>query len=312
MATEVRSRLEALRGVMVDEHLFACVIPSSDPHGGESVIEHWEAIRWITGLEGSVGTVVVTMTRAALWTNLRYFAAASEQLEGTDVELVKEGTVGSPTIAEWLQQELEANDYKGSTEVAVDGMCGSYAVVEALKNDLRRHGGMTLRTNLDPVSRIWIGRPALPMEPLERCSLECSGETVREKLARVRRALRQRHADGMLVTSIADIAWMLNLRGSDARGVPAFVSYLLISQDCATLFADRRILTDDMVDYLHSGDVSVDDYGNVAKALERYLEYNILMDPYEVNYTLMGRVSRPIVKVASPIGEMKVVKKVMS
>lgn len=309
MATEFRSRLEALRGVMADEHLFACVIPSSDPHGGDSVIEHWESIRWITGLEGPVGTVVVTMTRVALWTSLRYFVAASEQLNGTDVEMMKDGIAGTPTIAEWLQQELETNGYKGSTEVAIDGMCGSYAVVEALKNDLRRHGGMTLRTNLDPVSRIWIDRPALPMEPLERCSLERSGETVREKLARVRRALRRRHADGMLVTSVADIAWVLNLRGSDARGVPAFVSYLLISQNCATLFADGRILADDMVDYLHSGDVSVDDYGNVAKALERYLEYNILMDPYEVSYTLMGRVSRPIVKIASPIGEMKVMKK---
>lgn len=309
MATEFRSRLEALRGVMADEHLFACVIPSSDPHGGDSVIEHWESIRWITGLEGLVGTVVVTMTRVALWTSLRYFVAASEQLNGTDVEMMKDGIVGTPTIAEWLQQELETNGYKGSTEVAIDGMCGSYAVVEALKNGLRRHGGMTLRTNLDPVSRIWIDRPALPIEPLERCSLERSGETVREKLARVRRALRQRHADGMLVTSVADIAWVLNLRGSDARGVPAFVSYLLISQNCATLFADGRILADDMVDYLHSGDVSVDDYGNVAKALERYLEYNILMDPYEVSYTLMGRVFRPIVKVASPIGEMKVMKK---
>lgn len=309
MAMEVGNRLEALRDVMTDEHLFACVVPSPAPHGMGTVIEHWETIKWITGFEGPTATVVVTMTRAALWTSLRYFVDASKRLEGTGVELMKEGAVGTPTIAEWLQQELEANDYKGSTEVAIDGMCSSYTVVETLKSDLRRHGGMTLRTNLDPVSRIWTDRPTLPMVPLERLPLGSSGEMVREKLARVRRVLRQRHADGMLVTSLGDIAWILNLRGSDSSGVTLFVSYLLISQDRAVLFVDRRVLDDDMTGYLHSGSVDVDDYGNVAEALERYLEYNILMDPSEVSYTLMSRVSRPIVKVASPISGLKAVER---
>ena len=247
MNTIINQRLEALRDVMRRERLDAFIFPSTDPHHGEYVPAHWEGRKWISGFDGSAGTAVVTLHSAALWTDSRYFIAAQEQLRDTEYVLMRERIAGTPTIAEWIADQLQDGEYR---EAGVDGMVFSVSDTEALMADLRRLGGITLRTNYDPLSVVWTDRPPVPLHPVNVYPMEYAGETAQSKLMRIRRALRDRHADGMLVTALDDIAWALNLRGSDVHCNPVFVSYLLISTQEAVLYIDARKLTAEVRSYL--------------------------------------------------------------
>ena len=305
MSMTVNQRIEVLREVMRRESLDAFIFPSTDPHQGEYVPDHWKGREWISGFDGSAGTAVVTMNEAALWTDSRYFIAAAEQLKGTEFVLMKERVSGTPTITQWLGEVLRNIR---SPQVGIDGMVSSTAEVEELISGLRHEGGITLRTNFDPLTNIWKDRPAIPQNPVFIQPLEYAGEACHEKISRVRRALRQKHADGMLVASLDDIAWMLNLRGSDVHCNPVFVSYLLISSTKVTLFIDKKKLSSSVLAYLNDEGVDVDDYDRVKEGLKDYFEYNILLDPHEVNYTLYNIVRREIVREESPVKRMKTIK----
>ena len=299
----VNQRIEALREVMKREHLAAFIFPSTDPHQGEYVPDHWKGREFISGFNGSAGTAVVTLSSAALWTDSRYFIAAEDQLKGTEYQLMKLKVAGTPTIAEWIAGECGAG-----AEVAVDGTVNSVCLVKELIADLRRQGGITLRTNLDPLNQIWKDRPAIPENPVEIYPLKYAGESCREKISRIRKALRDAHADGMLMSALDDIAWTLNLRGTDVHCNPVFVSYLLISSNHVTLYINKVKLTPQVEAYLDSEGIAVAPYEDVAKGLKDYFEYNILLDPNEVNYTLYKQVTREIVEAESPVKRMKTVK----
>ena len=306
MKETISNRLAAVREVMRREHLAAFVFPSTDPHNSEYVPDHWKGREWISGFDGSAGTAVVTMTSAALWTDSRYFIAAAEQLGGTEFVLMKERLPETPTVAQWLGEQLRDSDSK---EVGIDGMTCAYSMVEGLIGELRKAGGLTLRTNLDILAQVWTDRPPVPLNEVVVQPLNLAGEPAREKISRIRQALRGQHADGMLVTALDDIAWTLNLRGSDVHCNPVFVAYLLISSTKATLFVDRRKLTAEALASLKEAGIDVDDYGNVQKGLKDYFEYNILLDPDSVNYTLYKAASsHRIVAAASPVPAMKAVK----
>ena len=285
------------------EHLSAFIFPSTDPHQGEYIPDHWKGREFISGFNGSAGTAVVTMNAAALWTDSRYFLAAEEQLKGTGVKLMKLKVDGTPTIPQWIGRECGPG-----AEVAVDGMVNSASSVKELIADLRKEGGITLRTNFDPLAQIWYQRPPIPENKVEIYLLEYAGETAHEKIVRIRQALRQKHADGMLMSALDDIAWTLNLRGTDVHCNPVFVSYLLISSRSVTLYINKVKLTPDVEAYLKAEGVGVDAYDNVKKGLKDYFEYNILLDPDEVNYTLYKSVTREIVEEESPVKRMKTVK----
>ncbi len=285
------------------EHLSAFIFPSTDPHQGEYIPDHWKGREFISGFNGSAGTAVVTMNAAALWTDSRYFLAAEEQLKGTGFKLMKLKVDGTPTIPQWIGRECGPG-----AEVAVDGMVNSASSVKELIADLRKEGGITLRTNFDPLAQIWYKRPPIPENKVEIYPLEYAGETAHEKIVRIRQALRQKHADGMLMSALDDIAWTLNLRGTDVHCNPVFVSYLLISSRSATLYINKVKLTPDVEAYLKTEGVGVDAYDNVKKGLKDYFEYNILLDPDEVNYTLYKSVTREIVEEESPVKRMKTVK----
>lgn len=299
----VNQRLEDLREVMRREHLAAFIFPSTDPHQGEYIPDHWKGREFISGFNGSAGTAVVTMTSAALWTDSRYFLAAEEQLRGTEYQLMKLKIAGTPSIAEWIGRECGAG-----AEVGIDGWCSSANAVRELIADLRKEGGITLRTNLDPLRTIWRNRPPIPERPVELFPLEYAGESTRDKLARIRKALRQQHADGMLMSSLDDIAWTLNLRGTDVHCNPVFVSYLLVSSKDAILYINKVKLPQQVAGYLEAEGVAIAPYEDVAKGLKDYFEYNILLDPDEVNYVLFKTVSREIVEEESPVKRMKTVK----
>ena len=291
---------------MKREHLSAFIFPSTDAHQSEYVADHWRGREWISGFNGSAGTAVVTMKSAALWTDSRYFLAAEEQLEGTEYQLMRLKIEGTPTIAEWLGKELQ--DVQ-SPEVGLDGMVNSYNYVKDLSYSLRKLGGITLRTNLDPLEQIWENRPSLPANPVEIQSLEYAGETLVSKVARIRKSLRELHADGMLVSALDDIAWTLNLRGTDVHCNPVFVSYLLIESDKVSLFVDDNKLSPEVKQYLQDNQVSLYKYNKVEKCLESYSEYNILLDGDETSCYLWKTVKcQEIVAAASPIPAMKAVK----
>ena len=291
---------------MKREHLSAFIFPSTDAHQSEYVADHWRGREWISGFNGSAGTAVVTMKSAALWTDSRYFLAAEEQLEGTGYQLMRLKMEGTPTIAEWLGKELQ--DVQ-SPEVGLDGMVNSYNYVKDLSYSLRKLGGITLRTNLDPLEQIWGNRPSLPANPVEIQSLEYAGETLVSKVARIRKSLGELHADGMLVSALDDIAWTLNLRGTDVHCNPVFVSYLLIESDKVSLFVDDNKLSLEVKQYLQDNQVSLYNYNKVEKCLESYSEYNILLDGDETSYYLWKTVKcQEIVAAASPIPAMKAVK----
>ncbi|MEI3069430.1 MAG: aminopeptidase P family protein [Prevotella sp.] len=302
----INQRLESLREVMKREHLAAFIFPSTDAHQSEYVADHWMGRAWISGFDGSAGTAVVTMHSAALWTDSRYFLAAEEQLKGTEFQLMKLKIPGTLSIAEWLGKELQDVD---SPEVGLDGWVNSYSSTSGLIADLRKAGGITVRTNFDPLEEIWKDRPSIPLKPVEIQPMEFAGEDVSSKIKRIRLALRAQHADGMLVSALDDIAWTLNLRGTDVHCVPVFVSYLLIASDKVSLFVDEAKVSSEIRAYLDSNGVSIYKYNKVEEGLKAYSEYNILLDGNETSYYLWKAVRcQEIVQASSPIPAMKAVK----
>ena len=306
MKEETAQRLSNLREVMKREHLDAFVFPSTDPHNSEYVPDRWKGREWLSGFTGSAGTAVVTMHEAALWTDSRYFLAAEQQLAGTEFKLMRERVAGTPSIADWLGNVL--SDVDGA-QVGIDGMVNTTADVEALIADLRRQGGITVRTNFDPLAIIWPNRSPVPAAKIEIQPLEYAGETTASKLSRIGTALRSLHADGMLVSALDDIAWTLNLRGGDVHCNPVFVSYLLISPKTVTLFVNDDKLTPPVKAYLSAQGVQTAPYDTIREALRRYDEYNILLDPHETSYTLFRQVRvQEVVRAASPVPAMKAIK----
>lgn len=305
---EINQRLEKLREVMRREHLSAFIFPSTDAHQSEYVADHWQGRAWISGFNGSAGTAVVTMRSAALWTDSRYFIAAEEQLRGTEFQLMKLKVEGTPTISDWIASELLQNEDE-CREVGLDGMVNSYNDTMALISDLRKAGGITVRTNFDPLEQIWMNRPAIPENPVEIQSLNFAGETVDDKIQRIRKALREHHADGILVSALDDIAWTLNLRGTDVHCNPVFVSYLLISSEQVSLFVNPKKISSEVKVYLDEHGISLFDYNQVEEGLGSYADYNILLDGDETSFCLWKSVKcQEIIAAKSPIPVMKAVK----
>ncbi|HEY9542077.1 aminopeptidase P family protein [Prevotella sp.] len=309
MKQQILSRIAALRELMTREHMAAFIIPDSDAHNSEYVADHWKSREWLSGFDGSAGTVVVTMEQAALWTDSRYFIAAEEQLQGTGIALMKQKVAGTPTIPEWLGRQLAESSSK---EVGIDGRVSSAAVVDELVDELRRQGGLTLRTNLDPMKNLWTDRPSIPQNTITLQPLALAGEATADKLERIRWALREQHCDGMLMSALDDIAWTLNLRGTDVHCNPVFVAYLVIEPEKTTLFVHPRKVTGAVADYLKAQNIAVKPYEEVADYLRRdYFGYNILMDENETSSFFMGCMKEnraTVVRRPSPVPSMKAVK----
>lgn len=302
----IAARLAALREEMRREHLSAFIFPSSDPHNSEYVPSRWEGRKWISGFDGSAGTAVVTLHSAALWTDSRYFLAAEEQLAGTEYQLMRERVDGTPSIAEWIATEIEGAE---SSEIGVDGMCMTYAECSDLKTDLKHNGGITVRTNLDILDRIWTDRPSVPLNPVSIQPIEYAGESCHDKLGRIRSSLLRRGAGGMLMTQLDDIAWTLNLRGTDVHCTPVFVAWLIVAEEVAVLYIKDEKLSPEVIEYLNAEGVAVDDYDNIIDALNSYDGYTLLIDPATTNYTLSQlRGNFNLVSAPSPVPEMKAIK----
>ena len=303
MKQTIQERLTILRQVMKEQGIHAFIFPSSDPHNSEYVAEHWKGREWVSGFNGSAGTAVVTLKHAALWTDSRYFIAAAEQLAGTEYLLMKDRLPDTPSISEWIAQEL--SDYENPV-VGVDGTVNTYASLCELMNELNI---ATFVTNLDPLATVWSDRPSIPNDKIVLHPLEYAGEPTTGKINRIREYLQAHHDDGLLVTALDEIAWTLNLRGKDVHCNPVFVSYLLISQDSVMFFVNEEKLPDDVRNYLLEEAVSVEPYEAVLDKVKGYKGRRLLMDPTSVNYNLVTAVDKTKrILGVSPIPMMKAVK----
>lgn len=285
----------------------AYIFPSTDAHNSEYVADHWKGREWISGFDGSAGTVVVTQQGAALWTDSRYFIAAEEQLQGTGIELMRLRVEGTPSVAEWLSRQLSGAEAR---VVGLDGWVNSAAEVSGLRAELAPLG-LEVRTDFDPLGEIWTSRPPVPQNQVEIQPLQYAGEAAQDKVNRILSVLREQGAEGMLVSALDDIAWTLNLRGSDVHCNPVFVSYLIIEQSGATLFVDETKVAAGVADYLRQIHVAVRPYGDVAGFLrEEYRGETILLDAQETNsYLAVCAAEGASVRfLPSPIPPMKAIK----
>ena len=298
----ITSRVDSLRKIMRQRQLDAFIFPSNDPHSGEYIPDYWKAREWISGFNGSAGVAVVTADKAALWTDSRYFIAAEEQLQGTGYVLMKERIPGTPSIAEWLTQVL-----KGNAKVGIDGEIFTISAATALEEELCSIGDLQISVETDPLKDIWTDRPAIPVDKVMVQPLEYAGETAESKISRIRKEMAAKRVDALLVSTLDDIAWTLNMRGTDVHCNPVFVAYLLIGHDDATLFVNPEKLTAEVANYLDGIGVSVDRYESVVPNLSQYGP-KVWMDAGTTNCSLAEAPKVSPVFAASPIPAMKAVK----
>lgn len=254
-------RLQLLRQAMVSHGVDACLIPSSDPHLSEYLPAHWLIRPWLTGFSGSVGTIVVTAEQAGLWVDSRYWVQAQKELEGSGFALERIDSVADPAHVKWLDRYLSRPGV-----LAVDGRTLSVSAYESLRDALDE--SISIRLDLDLPGQIWAERPALPDNPVYELEPAVACRSRAEKLDSVRQAMLVRHASHHLVSTLDDIAWILNLRGSDVSYNPVFVAHLLITQNGASLFVEPGKIHADLQASLHQDGVVLVEYGRVTDSLE--------------------------------------------
>lgn len=304
MNTIIRKRLEALRAWMQAEKADAFIIPSTDPHISEYVAPHWQSREWISGFTGSAGTVVVTRDKAGLWTDSRYFLQAAQQLEDTGIDLYKEMLPETPGISEFLCRELEA----GNT-VGIDGYVFSMLDARQLRKELANKR-IELKNMADPMDSIWTDRPALPQAPACIYGTQYAGRTCREKLEDIRLEMKQAGAQALLLPALDEIAWTLNLRGSDVHCNPVVVSYLLIDEEEAHYFIELQKLTPEVKAYLEDNRVTCHAYTDLLPYLRQLKASTLLLTPGKTNQAVSEAVpeSCRIVEGASPVALLKAIR----
>lgn len=304
MNETINKRVTELRKILSKEGLDAFIFPSTDPHNGEYVPEHWKTRAWISGFDGSAGTAVVTLNDAALWTDSRYFLAAETQLSGTPFRLMKEKLPETPPITEWLARTLPEG-----ARVGFDSQVNSLQTINDWQEALNAAHIRLIPCN-DPMNILWTDRPEIPRLPVERQPEAYAGESTTEKLLRLRQVLTEEQADALVLTELDEIAWTLNLRGKDIHCNPVFVAYLMIKERSATLYIYKEKIPQDIWQYLQTSGISVAEYDQILTDLKRFGEKTIMMDRASANYALYQALpdSCRTINRKSPVALMKAVK----
>ena len=303
MKKDITNRLTALLAIMIRKGISAFIVPSTDPHSGEYVPEYWETRKWISGFTGSAGTVVITLDKAGLWTDSRYFLQAEEQLEGTGIILFKERVPGTPTIANWLGQVLQPNE-----KVGIDGWVNTVSEAENLILELKKYH-LSLITIEDPFISLWQNRPSLPSEPIFILPETYSGRSCKEKLDLINNELQKIQANALLLSSLDEIAWTLNLRGKDVHCNPVFVSYLLITPQANTLYIYPEKINQEIMAYLEHQQVQTKPYTAIEQDLKDIQGMQFLLPP-TTNFTLYQTIAtqNDIIRQTSPVTFLKAIK----
>ena len=299
-------KINALRAYMQKHGVEAFVTPSTDPHSGEYVPKYWESRAWISGFTGSAGTAVVTMDKAALWTDSRYFIQAAQQINGTEFVLMKDKLEETPTVEQWLSSELKRGD-----AVGVDGWVNTVTAVEAMKEELAK-AGIEVKEIGDPYAEIWEERPQLPTTPVIIQGLEYSGESASSKIARIRERLKTLDSglstlgSGLLISMLDEVCWTLNLRGEDIEFNPVFVSYLLITPEAVTLYVNEVKVSKEVRDYLANEGVKVKPYAEIRNDLS-LLNIPVCVQAEKTNYACYSLLQHPVRR-ECPVSTMKIMK----
>ena len=302
--SNITERIEALRQQMRANGLAAFIVPSTDPHAGEYVPEHWESRKWITGFTGSAGTAVITLNDAGLWTDSRYFIQAEEQLEGTGIRLFKDRLPETPSIPEWLTSVLKAGE-----KVGINGWVNTHQEAETLRYQLNRYSIELITLAEDVFDTIWEDRPNLPQSPVFILDEEKTGSSCSEKISRIKSALKKNHTEAIILSSLDEIAWTLNLRGEDVHCNPVFISYLLITPKANTLYILEEKITNEVRSYLEKHQINIKPYTDFAKDAFKQGCHLLQVSPLvnEALYTLAAR-RMPTTILPSPVALMKAVK----
>lgn len=281
MSENTYPHLEALRELMRSKHVDAVIIPGTDPHQSEYPSEHWKFRDYVSGFTGSNGTAVVTLTDAGLWTDSRYFLQAQEQLEGSGFTLHKENIPGEPTALEWLGETLGEDAVLG-----VDGRL--FSLMEANRIEMFcAQNGFMFAPDFRAAEAIWTDRPPRPMSPAFVHDEALAGEDVESKMARVLDAVDAADADGLLIAALDEIAWLLNLRGSDVDYTPVVIAFAYVSADERVLFIDKEKLTAEVKAHLKKYDVKVKDYDDIEDFLGKISSSaTVMVDPNRVSDAL--------------------------
>ena len=303
MSKETFPHLEALRDLMRSKHIDAVIIPGTDPHQSEYPSEHWKFRDYVSGFTGSNGTAVVTLDDAGLWTDSRYFLQAAEQLEGSGFTLRKENIPGEPTVLEWLGEVLDED-----AVVGVDGRL--FSLIEANRIEMFcAQNGFMFAPDFRAAEAIWTDRPTRPMNPAFVHDEALAGEDVDSKISRVVDALDAADADGLLITALDEIAWLLNLRGSDVDYTPVVIAFAYVSEDERVLFIDSEKVTSEVKDHLKKYRVKIKDYDDIEKFLGKISSTaTVMVDPNRVSDALGQAMICNKTYMASPVIALKGVK----
>ena len=303
MSKETFPHLEALRDLMRSKHIDAVIIPGTDPHQSEYPSEHWKFRDYVSGFTGSNGTAVVTLDDAGLWTDSRYFLQAAEQLEDSGFTLRKENIPGEPTVLEWLGEVLDED-----AVVGVDGRL--FSLIEANRIEMFcAQNGFMFAPDFRAAEAIWTDRPARPMNPAFVHDEALAGEDVDSKISRVVDALDAADADGLLITALDEIAWLLNLRGSDVDYTPVVIAFAYVSEDERVLFIDSEKVTSEVKDHLKKYRVKIKDYDDIEKFLGKISSTaTVMVDPNRVSDALGQAMICNKTYMASPVIALKGVK----
>ena len=304
MKQSIKERIHALRMAFRTNNIKAFIIPSTDPHLSEYVAPYWMSREWISGFTGSAGTAVILMDKAGLWTDSRYFLQAEKELEGSGITLYKEMLPETPSITKFLCQNLKPGE-----SVSIDGKMFSVQQVEQMKEDLAPY---QLQVNLfgDPLKNIWKDRPSMPDAPAFIYDVKYAGKSCGEKVAAIRTELKKKGIFALFLSSLDEIAWTLNLRGSDVHCNPVIVSYLLVTQDEVVYFISPEKITQEVNEYLQEQQVSLRKYDEAESFLNSFTGENILIDPKKTNYAIYSAINPAckVVRGESPVTLLKAIR----
>ena len=281
----VNERITALRERMKEKKIDAYLVPTDDFHASEYVGEYFKCRKYITGFTGSAGTAVIMQDMAGLWTDGRYFIQAAAQLEGTGVDLFKMGEPGVPTIHQFLEEKLGEGMCLG-----FDGRTISAKEASELSEVLGKKGA-SLSVDYDLVGEVWEDRPALSCEPVMELNVKWAGESRADKCAKIRKAMEEKGADAFVLTSLDDIAWLLNIRGGDVHCCPVVLSYLVMTQKEIKLFANEKAFPAEVLDALAKDGVTLLPYDSIYEYVKTFAkDMKVLLCKQKANSRLVSNI----------------------
>lgn len=282
----IAQRIEKLRTAMIDQGLHACLVPSSDPHLSEYLPERWQGRQWLSGFSGSMGTLVVTRKQAAIFADSRYWSQAEKELDGTGIALVKIPTGAATHFIEWIAGQLQSGE-----SLAVDGQVLSLALAQMLGAAMQR-AGINLRSDVDLVQAAWADRPGLPSAAVYEHLPPQAAVSRADKLALVRTQFKLAGASHHFISTVDDVAWLLNLRGADVEYNPVFLAHLLLDAEQATLFVGAGKVAAALQARLAADGVQLADYAQAPRALLTMpANASLLLDPKRVTLGLREAVA---------------------